>query len=83
MGNQTISSVTTNLFLQKHSVQIRIWHWATFLFISASMITVLLVSTVLNPRDNIALVQEQLKEKGVIVTREQAFAVSHEYEDKV
>ena len=37
----------------------------------------------LNPRVNIALVQNQLKEKGVIVTEVQAFAVAHEYEDKM
>jgi len=37
----------------------------------------------LNPRENIGLVQNQLKEKGIIVSEEQAFAVSHEYEDKM
>jgi cytochrome b561 len=37
----------------------------------------------LNPRDNIDLVQNQLKGKGVTVSEEQAFAVSHEYEDKM
>jgi cytochrome b len=37
----------------------------------------------LNPRDNITLVQTQLKGKGVTVTDEQAFAVSHQYEDKM
>ncbi len=83
MGNSTNSTISSNLFLQKHSVAIRIWHWITFLFISGSMITVLFASTLLNPRDNIGLVQEQLQSKGVTVTHEQAFAVSHEYEDKV
>ena len=37
----------------------------------------------LNPRDNITLVQTQLKAKGVTVTDEQAFAVSNQYEDKM
>lgn len=37
----------------------------------------------LNPRDNIGLVQNQLKEKGITASEEQAFAVSHEYEDKM
>jgi Ni/Fe-hydrogenase 1 B-type cytochrome subunit len=83
MGNHTISTTTPNLFLQKHSAAIRIWHWLTFLFIAASMITVLFISTLLNPRDNIGLVTEQLQKNGVTVTQEQAFAVSHEYEDKV
>ena len=70
-------------FIQRHSTVIRIWHWTTFLILSASMITVLINSTMLNPRDNIALVQNQLKEKGITVSEEQAFAVSHEYEDKM
>lgn len=71
------------LFNQKHSAIIRIWHWVTFLVLSASMISVLINSTMLNPRDNIGLVQNQLKEKGLIASEEQAFAVSHEYEDKM
>lgn len=82
MGIQTIST-SASFFLQKHSLQIRIWHWITFLFISGSMITVLFASTLLNPRVNIGMVQSQLQNKGVTVTQEQAFAVSHEYEDKV
>jgi cytochrome b len=36
----------------------------------------------MNPRSNVALVQDQLKSKGATVTEEQAFSVSHEYEDK-
>lgn len=82
MENQTIVT-SANFFLQKHSVQIRIWHWITFLFISGSMITVLLASTLLNPKDKVSLVQEQLEKNGITVTQDQAFAVSHEYEDKV
>lgn len=83
MVNPAKSKINSDLFLQKHSLQIRIWHWITFLFISGSMITVLFASTLLNPRDNIGMVQEQLQNKGVTVTQDQAFAVSHEYEDKV
>lgn len=70
-------------FLQKHSLQIRIWHWVTFIFLTASMITVLFASTLLEPWDNVGMVQSHLKDKGVTVTRDQAFAVSHEYEDKM
>jgi len=83
MENQSISTGMPNIFLQKHSAVIRIWHWITFLFITASIITVLLASTLLNPRENVGLVKEQLQKKGLTVTNDQAFAVSHEYEDKV
>ena len=84
MAQENISQgIESSPFIQKHSVLIRIWHWLTFLVLTASMITVLINSTMLNPRDNIGLVQNQLKEKGVTVSEEQAFAVSHEYEDKM
>jgi len=83
MENQTLSAGTPNIFLQKHSVAVRTWHWITFLFITASMVTVLFASTLLNPRDNIGMVQEQLQKNGLTVTQDQAFSVSHEYEDKV
>jgi Ni/Fe-hydrogenase 1 B-type cytochrome subunit len=68
-------------FLQQHSVLIRIWHWLTFIIISSLMVTVLLTATLMNQRKNSAMVQAQLKSKGVTVTEEQAFAVSREYED--
>lgn len=71
----------SSLFLQKHSVMIRIWHWITFIIVTASMITVLFASTVLQPRTNIKLVQDQLQRKGVTVNEEQAFSVSHGFED--
>ena len=81
------TNVTSNLesspFLQQHSASLRIWHWLTFLFITGSIVTVLFNSTLLSPRENIKLVQEQLTKKGVTVTDDQAFAVSHEYEDKM
>jgi cytochrome b561 len=69
-------------FIQKHSAMIRIWHWLTFLIISGSIITVLINSTMTNQRKNIPMVQEQLKSKNIVVTEDQAFAVTREYEDK-
>jgi len=83
MENQTLSAGIPNLFLQKHSVAIRTWHWLAFLFIAASMVTVLFASSLLDPRDNMGMVQEQLQKNGITVTQDQAFSVSHEYEDKV
>jgi len=70
-------------FLQKHSVFIRIWHWLTFIFVASLMITVLIASTALHPRDNIKMVQEQLAKKGVTITDDQAFSVSHSFDDKM
>ena len=65
MDQKALSSRNeTSLFLQKHSVMIRIWHWITFITLTASVITVLFASTVLQPRSNIKLVQDQLQRKG-------------------
>lgn len=83
MDQQNISSAQTSPFHQKHSAALRIWHWLTFLVISGSIITVLINSTILSPRANVKMVQEQLSKQGVSVTGEQAFAVSHEYEDRM
>ena len=84
MAHQNISSNSeTSIFIQSHSASLRIWHWLTFLFITGSVITVLLVSTLFSQRDNIKLVQDQLQSKGVTVTEDQAFSVTREYEDKL
>lgn len=79
--NNIKTDTGSSYFIQKHSVLIRIWHWLTFIILSAVMITVLLTSTLMNQRKNAVMVQDLLKEKGVTVTADQAFAVSREYED--
>ena len=73
----------TSIFIQKNTAAIRIWHWLTFLFVIALIVTVLLESTVLNQRQNIAVVQKALMEKGVTVDNNQALAVSHLYGEKM
>ena len=82
MANISTGTVTS-FFLQKHSALLRVWHWLVFLVLTASMITVLLGSTVLRTRNNVAMVQEQLKAKGITVTTAQAKSVAHEYSDKM
>jgi cytochrome b561 len=81
--NEVISETEASLFLQRHSAAIRIWHWLTFIFITTAMITVLLNATLSNARGEVVMVKEQLKSKGAEVTDEQAFAVSHQYEEIV
>jgi Ni/Fe-hydrogenase 1 B-type cytochrome subunit len=70
-------------FNDKHSLAIRIWHWIFFLFLTATLVTVLFASTVFRTRNNISLVQEQLQEKSVVVSNDQARAVAHAYSDKL
>jgi Ni/Fe-hydrogenase 1 B-type cytochrome subunit len=66
-----------------HSTAIRIWHWSLFLFVSASFVTVLLGSTIFRTRNTVAMVQQELAQKGVSVDAGQARAVAHAYSDKL
>ncbi|HLZ85876.1 MAG TPA: hypothetical protein VKQ52_01495, partial [Puia sp.] len=68
---------------ERHNLAIRIWHWTFFIVLTASLITVGLASTVFRTRNNIALVQNQLRQKGVVVDQDQARAVAHEFNDKL
>lgn len=70
-------------FIEPHSLAIRIWHWTFFLVLTASLITVLFGSTLFKTKRNISVVQMQLQEKGVIVSKDQARAVAHMYSDKL
>lgn len=73
----------TTMFIEPHSLAIRIWHWSFFLALAASLVMVLFGSTVFRTRDNIGTVQRPLQEKGVVTSNDQARAVAHEFSDKV
>jgi len=84
MANQTNSTAEESpIFIQKNSAAVRIWHWLTFLIVILLIVTVLLESTVLNQRKNAPEVQTILKEKGIEVNNNQAFAVTRLYEEKI
>jgi len=73
----------SSLFLQKNSAAIRVWHWLTFLVVTSLIITVLMASTALNPRQNVPEIQNVLKAKGITADNGQSFAVAHMYDDKM
>ncbi|MCK9640306.1 MAG: cytochrome b/b6 domain-containing protein [Prolixibacteraceae bacterium] len=84
MTQKTTSTETgTSILLQTNSAAVRIWHWLTFLVVTALIVTVLMASTVLEPKENIPVVQNILKDKGVVVSNDQTFAVTHMYDDKM
>jgi cytochrome b561 len=70
-------------FHEAHPLALRIWHWLLFLTITASLVFVLLGSTMFRTRNNIEMVQTQLESKGVVVSRDQARFIAHEYSDKL
>jgi Ni/Fe-hydrogenase 1 B-type cytochrome subunit len=77
------STIPPSLFSQqRYSAALRLWHWASFIVMSASLITVLLASTVFKTKPNVPVVVEQVQSKGGQVTNEQAWAVAHEFNDK-
>jgi Ni/Fe-hydrogenase 1 B-type cytochrome subunit len=81
---QAVSNPDARLpFNENHSLAIRIWHWTFFLVLTASLVCVLFGSTVFKTNDNIAIVQEQLREKGATVSKDQAKEVAHEFSDKL
>jgi cytochrome b561 len=72
-----------DLFNEPHSGAIRIWHTLFFIFTFASIVMVILGSTLFDTRDNISLVQEQVQRGGGSVSTDQARDVAHEYNDKL
>lgn len=70
-------------FKKKHSRALRIWHWGTFIIILGSLTTVLFAKTLLNAKDNTALVQSNLQKNNITVSPEQARSVAHDFSDLV
>lgn len=85
MSSSNLHAVPTPapVFNGMHSIAIRVWHWASFVVISGSIITVLLASTLFRTRNNIELVQGQLQAKGVVANQDQARAVAHAFNDRL
>ena len=81
--NQSSGSDQSSIFIQQNSSAIRIWHWLTFFIVTSLIITVLMASTVLNPRENVPVVQKILKDKGIVADNNQTFAITHMYDDKM
>ena len=81
MTNQ--QNVKTEFFNDPKPASIRLWHWLAFLFFLASITTVIFASTLFTTKSNIPMVQEQVQQKGGSVTDKQAWAVAHEYSDKL
>lgn len=69
--------------LKRHSAGLRFWHWINTIVITGSLLTVLLNSTLLDPRSNAEFVLSELQHAGANVSAKQAGSVSHGLEEKV
>ena len=68
---------------KKYSPAIRFWHWMNAIIITGSLLTVAISSTVLQPWNNARLITDKLKEKGAVITEDQARSAAHALEDQV
>lgn len=78
-----MSEAQPPFFKEQRPASIRMWHWISAFFITATLTTVLFGSTLLKTRANIDLVKEQVARKGGEITNDQAWSVAHEYSDKL
>jgi len=78
-----MNSTTFSSFNENNSLAVRLWHWATSVTIIFTIVLVLMGTFMFKMRDNIPMVQEQLEQKGVTVSKDQARSVAHEYSDKI
>ena len=58
--------------MQKHSLQMRIWHWAFALVICVSILTALLAETYLGGHSNASVIVSELAKSGIIVSNKDA-----------
>lgn len=61
---------------ESHPRSLRFWHWVNFLLVTALLLTVLVVKTSLNSKENTVLIKNVLSSKGVNVDDAQAKAVA-------
>ncbi|GAB2697514.1 hypothetical protein GCM10027037_22020 [Mucilaginibacter koreensis] len=67
--------------IKKNSASLRLWHWASVLIISGSLITVLINSTVLDEHESGNFIKSKLA--NPTVTDQQASGVSHALSDEI
>lgn len=81
MSSESNPVIPEPSFKGKHSIAMRVWHWSSYVAISGSLITVLLAKTMLNNKDNVHVVKENLQKSNITVTTDQAKSLAHEFSD--
>ncbi|HVA97267.1 MAG TPA: cytochrome b/b6 domain-containing protein, partial [Bacteroidia bacterium] len=62
---------------------IRIWHWGTVLLISGSLITVFIAKVILNRKNSILAIQDNLQKNNIRITSDQAKSLAGEFNDMI
>jgi len=68
---------------KKYTLPVRIWHWASVVAISGSLITVLINATITDKSGLILLIRSELSKGGTNIDDKQAKAVAHAIRDNV
>jgi Ni/Fe-hydrogenase 1 B-type cytochrome subunit len=68
---------------KKYSSSVRLWHWLSAAFITGSLLTVLLNSTLTDDRSNAEIIKTELSNDKVEVSKDQAWHAAHAISDKV
>jgi Ni/Fe-hydrogenase 1 B-type cytochrome subunit len=68
--------------LKTYSATLRLWHWASMIIISGSLITVLLNSTLTDQHQNAQFIKSELVKSGVSVSDDQSASVAHALSDQ-
>jgi Ni/Fe-hydrogenase 1 B-type cytochrome subunit len=69
--------------IKKYSSSLRLWHWASAVVISGSLITVLINSTILDDKSTASFIKNGLQEAGPIINDKQAKTIAHAMSDNV
>lgn len=70
-------------FSDKRSANLRVWHWLSAITVFGLMLTYLLRKTVLNYKDNAAIIQSKLSEIGLMVADDKAKEIAKIFRDNM
>jgi cytochrome b561 len=83
MGTALAFQQPRSLFHRGYSLTIRIWHWLTFIIMTASIVMVLLASTLYPTREEMTVIQRQVQLNGGSISPAQARVIVHTFNDQI
>jgi len=69
--------------IKKYAAALRLWHWANFIVISGSLITVLINSTITDDRKTSNIIKDSLQKSSATVSDNQIRDAAHSLSDSV
>ncbi len=69
--------------IKKNSAALRFWHWANFIVITGSLLTVLLNRTITGGHSTRPFFKETLEKSGAKATEDQIKQLAHDFSDRI